>query len=91
MVGSRTWEALHRRALGATVRELRARRDLSQERLGERSDIHRNYVGAIERGEINPTFRMLLKLAYGLDVPLTELAAVYERQLASRRARQLVG
>lgn len=28
----------------------------------------RNYVGAIERGEINPTFRVLLKLCSGLRV-----------------------
>jgi transcriptional regulator with XRE-family HTH domain len=88
--GSKTWDVRHRRALGAAVRELRARSGLSQERLGERGNLHRNYVGAIERGEINPTLRILLKLCHGLDVPFTELAAVYERQLASRRARQLV-
>lgn len=53
-------------ALGRAVRELRARRGLSQEQLGFRCDLHRNYVGAIERGEINPTFRILLKLERGL-------------------------
>jgi transcriptional regulator with XRE-family HTH domain len=49
-------------ALGRAVRELRARRGISQETLAHRSYLHRNYVGAIERGEINPTFRILLKL-----------------------------
>ncbi len=87
-MGSKTWEVLHRRALGAAVRELRARCGLSQERLGGRGNLHRNYVGAIERGEINPTLRVVLKLCYGLDVSLAELVAVYERQLVSRRARQ---
>jgi ribosome-binding protein aMBF1 (putative translation factor) len=43
-------------ALGRAVRELRARRGVSQEELGFRGNLHRNYVGAIERGEINPTF-----------------------------------
>jgi ribosome-binding protein aMBF1 (putative translation factor) len=71
-------------ALGAAVRELRARRGWSQEFLGFRADVHRNYVGAIERGEMNITFRVLLKLAYGLCVPLSELIAVYERQRAAR-------
>ena len=52
--------------LGRAVRELRARRGLSQEELGFRAGLHRNYVGAIERGEINPTFRVLLKLERGL-------------------------
>jgi ribosome-binding protein aMBF1 (putative translation factor) len=58
-------------AFGRAIRELRARRDLSQEELGFRSGLHRNYVGAIERGEINPTFRVLLKLERGLAMPLS--------------------
>jgi len=56
----------------------RARRDLSQEELGYRARLHRNYVGAIERGEINATFRVLLKLARGLQMPLSELIAEAE-------------
>ena len=68
-------------ALGAAVRELRARRGMSQEELGARADLHRNYIGAIERGEINPTFRVLLKLENGLGLPLTELVRLYERNI----------
>lgn len=64
--------------LGRAVKVLRAERDLSQERLGLASRLHRNYVGALERGESNPTFRILLKLARGLDMPLSELIARYE-------------
>jgi transcriptional regulator with XRE-family HTH domain len=41
--------------------------------------LHRNYVGAIERGEQNITFRILLKVVRGLNVPLSELVALYER------------
>ena len=59
---------------------LGGRRDLSQESLGAESDTHRNYVGAVERDEINPTFRILLKLCHGLRISLVELATVYERQ-----------
>jgi transcriptional regulator with XRE-family HTH domain len=40
--------------------------------------INRTYVGAIERGEINPTFRIMLKLTRGLDVPLSKLIRDYE-------------
>lgn len=64
--------------LGRTVRELRARRAISQEQLGFRSGLHRNYVGAIERGEINPTLKTLLSLRDGLSLPLCELFALYE-------------
>jgi len=55
-------------AFGRAVGETRARRDLSKEELGFAPALHRNYVGAIERGEINPTQRVLLKLADGLHV-----------------------
>ncbi len=76
------WGSHHREAIGAAVRELRARRGFSQERLGLEGKLHRNYIGAVERGEINPTFRVLLQLCRGLDVPLAVLAHVYQRQLA---------
>jgi transcriptional regulator with XRE-family HTH domain len=68
-------------ALGAAVRELRARRGMSQEELGFVSGLHRNYVGAVERGEINATFRILLKLERGLGLPLAELVRLYERNI----------
>ena len=71
------------RALGAAVRELRARRGLSQEGLGFRADVHRNYIGGIERGELNITFRVLLKVVRGLNVPLSELVEMYERNRAA--------
>ncbi len=69
------------RALGRAVRELRARRGLSQEGLGFRAGLHRNYVGAVERGGINPTLKTLIALTAGLAVPMSELVRVYERQL----------
>jgi transcriptional regulator with XRE-family HTH domain len=68
-------------ALGAAVRETRARRGMSQEALGFASGLHRNYVGAVERGEINPTFRILLKLERGLGMSLAELVRIYERNV----------
>ena len=69
-------------ALGAAVRELRARRGLSQEWLGFKAGLHRNYIGAIERGEINPTLRTLVRLTSGLVLPLSELVAIYERNIS---------
>jgi transcriptional regulator with XRE-family HTH domain len=64
--------------LGRADREARARFDLSQERVGLTGGLHRNYIGAIERGEINPTFKVLLKLSTGLTVPLSEVVRLYE-------------
>ncbi len=67
------------RALGAAVREARARRGLSQETLGAAAKLHRNYVGAVERGEINPTLRVIFKLAHGLTMRPSELLALAEQ------------
>lgn len=66
------------RSLGRAVREIRARRGLSQEGVELAGGPHRNFVGAIERGQTNPTFRVLVRLAYGLGVPLSELMALAE-------------
>ena len=85
MSGERRVKSPEHAALGRAVREIRARRDLSRERLGLEGGLHRNYVGAIERGEINPTFTVLMKVAAGLAVPLSELFVLYERRRAEPR------
>jgi transcriptional regulator with XRE-family HTH domain len=78
-------DAPNLKALGAAVRELRARRGLSQEWLGFKAELHRNYVGPIERGQVNPTLRTLMRLAGGLRVPLSELVVLYERNASENR------
>jgi len=68
-----------RKALGHAVRHVRGVAGLSQESLGHTAGLHRNYVGSIERGEINLTLRVLHKLAFGLRVPASDLLVVAER------------
>lgn len=67
--------------LGSAVRELRLRRAASQEELGYRAGLHRNYIGAVERAEVSVTFRTMLRLVGGLDVRLSELILLYESYL----------
>jgi transcriptional regulator with XRE-family HTH domain len=93
-MGAASQSSEHER-LGRTVKELRIRRGLSQELLGIRAGLHRNYVGAIERGEINPTFKVLMKLSRGLDFELSEIMLLWEERSSdppparrTRRARQ---
>lgn len=62
-------------AFGRTVRRLRNGQNLSQEELAERSGLHRNYIGGIERGERNIGLKALFALARGLNVRPSELLA----------------
>ncbi|HEV7773918.1 MAG TPA: helix-turn-helix transcriptional regulator [Conexibacter sp.] len=77
--------------LGRAVREQRARFDLSQEALAFQAGLHRNYVGAIERGEINPTFSTLMRLARGIGIALSELILLYETRSGHVLPEPLVG
>ena len=58
---------------GKEVRILRIERKLSQEKLSEMCDFHRNHVGRIERGERTITFDGILRLAHALQVRPDEL------------------
>jgi len=58
---------------GNTLRQLRDERGYSQEELAERAELHRNYVGGVERGERNVALENIVKLAKALSVPPGDL------------------
>ena len=61
------------KSVGAQIRSLRKARQLSQEELAERSNLHYTMIGAVERGQRNITLENLSKIAKGLRVPVREL------------------
>jgi transcriptional regulator with XRE-family HTH domain len=58
---------------GKKLREIRLKRGISQEKLAELADLHRNFVGLAERGQQNLSLENITKLARALKVRPAEL------------------
>lgn len=58
---------------GQRVRQLRKEKNLSQEDLSFKADLHRTYIGMIERAEKNITLVNIEKIAKALTVDIKEL------------------
>jgi transcriptional regulator with XRE-family HTH domain len=67
-------------SLGRTIRVLRVRHSLSQEALAERTDLDRSYLGDVERGERNPSYAMLIRIAAAFDLKGSEFLALVEAE-----------
>ncbi len=63
-------------AFGRRLHKLRKEAGMTQESLAHVAGLHWTYVGQIERGERNLTYRNILKLARGLDLDPSELVRV---------------
>ena len=59
--------------IGLNITIIRERRGLTQEKLAELADLHRAYIGQIERGEKNIGLRNLEKIANALSVDIRVL------------------
>lgn len=59
--------------LGKRIRSLRTAKKLTQQELGEKADINYKFLGEIERGQQNPSFQILARIAAALEVELPEL------------------
>ncbi len=58
---------------GTRVRELRLAKGFSQESFAEVCDLHRTYIGAIERGERNVSLENIYKIATALGLKTKDL------------------
>ena len=61
------------RNLGINIKSERLRRNISQEKLAELTNISRNSISLIETGKINPTILKVIDIANVLNVDLNTL------------------
>jgi transcriptional regulator with XRE-family HTH domain len=76
--------------LGRRIRALRLRRELTQEALGERAGLNYKYLGAVERGERNPSLKQLLKIAHALGVGPHELLVIAQEEPSLPKLRAMI-
>ena len=66
--------------LGNRVREYRMARGLTQANLAEKCELHRTFIGSVERGERNLSILNLRLIGKVLRVPLSELLSDSSRR-----------
>jgi len=62
----------------ANLRRERLAQGISQEELADLAELHRTYVGSVERGERNISIDNMESLAKALGLPLEDLLVVRE-------------
>lgn len=67
--------------LGLKIKLERTKRGLSQEKLAEIAGLHKNTIGAIERGEFSVSIKTLEQLAEALGVEFDDLINISKFEL----------
>lgn len=64
---------------GRRLRDVRRKRDLTQEIVADRVGCSQGHLSAIEWGERVPNLLMIIRLALALECKLTDLTRVFDR------------
>ena len=75
--------------LGLRIKALRKSKKLTQQQLGERCGINYKHLGAIERGEENPSLSILGKIAQGLGVEIFELCRFHHEETDAAKLKRM--
>ena len=62
-----------RRTFGDNVRRRRKELGLSQEELADRAQVHRTFIGHVERAETNVSIDNIDRISAALEIPASEL------------------
>jgi transcriptional regulator with XRE-family HTH domain len=65
---------------GSVLRRLRQERNLTIEEAAKRADVTANYLGDVERGQRNPTMKVVARILAGLRVSWAEFAQLLDAQ-----------
>ena len=68
-------------AVAETLRELRQKKGVSQEKLEEAIDSHQVYISEIENGKKTPSLNVIYKTAQFFNLSLSDFAALIEEKL----------
>ncbi|MDY2840616.1 MAG: helix-turn-helix transcriptional regulator, partial [Treponema sp.] len=68
-------------AVAETLRELRQKKGVSQEKLAEAIDSHQVYISEIENGKKIPSLSVIYKTAQFFNLSLSDFAALIEEKL----------
>ena len=66
-------------AYGNAIRAFRQNRKISQEELADLCGLHRTYISDVELGKRNVSLENIDKIAYALDVNISEIFIEVER------------
>jgi XRE family transcriptional regulator, regulator of sulfur utilization len=76
--GAGRWEMFDSKVIGARVKALREASALSLRDLAERSGVSAPMLSQVERGETSPTLTVAARIAFGLDLRLSQLLRLDE-------------
>ena len=74
--------------LGCRIRSLRNLKGWTQQKLGEEADVNYKFIGEIERGQQNPSFAILVKIAAALEADLPELFRFEQEELSRKEVER---
>jgi transcriptional regulator with XRE-family HTH domain len=72
-------------AFGKLLKDLREERNLSQEKLAEKSDLHRNTIALVETAKRQPSLKTIFAIAKALNLSPSELISKLEKKLGRKR------
>ena len=67
-------------SFGAVLRRLRQERGLTIEEAARRGNVTTNYLGDVERGQRNPTMKVVARILVGLQATWVELGQLLDNE-----------